>query len=510
MQRSWRRGLLAAALVPGLLLGGIEPARAGQDVCAEPNDQPAEACALAPDASVSGYLDTAADVDRYRIQVDQDQTIAATLGNLPGDYGLRLEEADGTLVIEGSGGPERALEALEMPAGAYFLVVDSTSGDADSDAPYRLTVNVHEPQAAPVSPATASAPVVAASAPAPAADRPLDQLVLTLLDAGDKSKASKAREGSVAGAKWHEVTFRRDSDPLVARLGPELIVNRVYRADDEAAAQRIFREQARADYWPEAKEAGRYVGSIGPERLEPGVGQEGQAFGGCTTSDCSPEKADRTYRHFRVTFRAGTLVETIYTYGYESGNYFGVAHDLARRVEQRINSAPAGPTPEIFTERAPQQLSLVIQDAGPQAVEMFRNNGSDDRASWTEVRFERGEETLTLKLGPNTIYNKVFVARSAEQARAIYQENAVRRLPEATQKRGAVFEEDKTKRFGNESYAVGACNDDCGGAESEMLHERLVYRWGNVVVILYTWGREDQSNPESIGAYAATVAGRMP
>jgi hypothetical protein len=507
MRRSWRRGLVAATLVSGLLLGAGQAAWAGQDVCAEPNEQPAEACAVAPDASLSGYLDTADDVDRYRVQVDPDQTIAATLGNLPGDYSLRLEDASGALVVEGSGETERTLEAAEMPGGVYFLVVAS-AGDASPDAPYQLTLNVHAPAAAPAAPGPAA--VVAASGPAPTADRPLEQLVLTLEEAGDKAKASKPRSGSVSDARWHEVTFRRDSDPAVARLGPELIVNRVYRADDEAAAQRIFREQARGDYWPEAREAGRYVGSIGPERLEPGVGQEGQAYGGCTTSDCGPEKGDRVYRHFRVSFRMGALVETVYTYGYESGNYFGVAHDLARRVEQRINSAPSGPTPEIFTERAPQQISLVIKDAGPQAVEMFRNNGSDDRSSWTEVRFERGEETLDLKLGPNTIYNKVFVARSAEDARAIYKQHAVRQLPEATQKRGPVFEEDKTKRFGNESYAVGACNDDCGGADSEMLHERLVYRWGNVVVILYTWGREDQSNPESIGAYAATVAGRMP
>ena len=62
---------------------------------------------------------------------------------------------------------------------------------------------------------------------------------------------------------------------------------------------------------------------------------------------------------------------------------------------------------------------------------------------------------------------------------------------------------------GTASYAIGACNDDCGGANSQYLHERVVYRWGNVVVILYIWGREDQSNPDTLATYAATINGRV-
>lgn len=510
MLRGWRSGAPLVALLAGIWLGGPGTARAGQDICAEPNGSPTEACAIAPNTSLSGFLDTADDVDRYRFQVEPNPaTIQARLGSLPGNYSLRLEDFGGGLIADGAGETERALEAGGLPAGPYFLVVAS-AGDANPDQPYQLTVGV-QPTGAASGSAAAPAPVAQASAPptSQTAERPLDGLVLRLEEVGERAKASKPKDGSVAGAKWYEVTFKRDSDPQISRYGPELIVNRVYRADSVESARRIFQEQARGDYWPEASKEGYSVGSIGPERLEPAVGEEATAFGGCTTSDCGPERRDRIYRQFRIVFRSGSLVQTLYTYGYESGNYFDVAHGFARLLDQRLNTAPAGPPPEIATGLPPTAISLVVQDAGPEAVEMFRNNGADGRASWTEVRFERGQETITQKLGPTIIYNKVFVAGSSADAHAIYTENAVRQLPEATEKRGAIFEEDKTKPYGNESYAVGACNDDCEGANSEFLHERLVYRWGNVVVILYIWGREDVSNPDVLSTYAATVAGRI-
>jgi hypothetical protein len=214
-------------------------------------------------------------------------------------------------------------------------------------------------------------------------------------------------------------------------------------------------------------------------------------------------------RHFRIVFRMGSLVETLYTYGSDNGNNIDVAFSLAKTLEKRINTPPSGPPPEIFSSRQPAEIGLHIQEAGKQATEVFSRTGADDRGSWYEARFEQGQEAFSQRLGPVIVYNKVFVATSNANARAIFLENAVRDLPEATEVHGAIFDEPKTKTFGNESYAIGACNDDCTGARSDTLHERLVYRWGNVVVILYIWGREDQSNPGVIGDLATRINGRV-
>lgn len=499
----WARGVLLTALAAGLLAGGARPATAGADICPEPNDGPDGACALGSGSSASGYLDSPDDVDRYRIEVGQGQMIQASLGSLPGDYSLRLEEASGAPVIEaGGGGADRALEARDMPAGSYFLVVSSNNGESSADQPYVIKVSVQGSIAGPPLTIDSSAPP-----PPPAPDRSLDQLVLTLLDAGDKAKASKPTNGSDGRGDWYQVIFKRDSDPQISRLGPEVIINRVYRGKDLPNAQAIYRDLV-GQVFPEAKDLALGVGSVGPEDAG-GLGDEAQAWGACTNRNCSPERGEKVYRHFRFVFRTGNLVEVIYSYGYESGNYYGVARDLAGKVQTRINTAPAGPPPEIIARGAPGDMGLVIQDAGPQATEMFRNFGSDDRASWYESRFERGEETVNQKLGPNIIYNKVFVANGSDNARAIFKENAVKALPEATTRKGAPFVEPKTKSFGNESFAIGACNDNCDTDRSQYLHERLVYRWGNVVVILYLWGREDQANPDVLATYASLINGRV-
>jgi hypothetical protein len=36
-----------------------------------------------------------------------------------------------------------------------------------------------------------------------------------------------------------------------------------------------------------------------------------------------------------------------------------------------------------------------------------------------------------------------------------------------------------------------------------------VFRWGNVVSIVYIWGRQDQANPDVVGDFANRIIGRI-
>jgi hypothetical protein len=499
-----RYALLLVALVSIILVGRAWPALAGEDICSEPNDSPETACSLEPDLARVGFLNAPDDLDRYRVAVVGGQSLVAILSGLPGDYDLRLERSDGSLVVEAGavGFDDRRVEASDLEGGTYYLVVFSQRGDANPERPYTLMVSLQSPLAAPPSPVE---PVEQPPA-APQPDRPLDQLVLASNEVGELAKPEKPTKGSDSRASWHQIVYKRDSARQVAgKLGPQFIVNRVYRAVDVATAQQIFREQTGAGL-PETRIFNLHFGSLGPQPMDP-IGEEAQAVGACV--DCDADDDYKVKLHYRIVFRMGNLVETLYTYGPKTANYFGVAFDLGKTIEKRIVTPPTGPLPEIFSTRQPGEIGLRIEDAGKEAATIFDRFGSDDRASWYEARFERGEETLDQHFGPNIIYNKVLVANSIDNAKAIYKENAIKELPEATTARSAIFIENKTKKLGNESYAIGACNTDCDSHLVNRLHERLVFRWGNVVTIIYIWGHMDRSGPEAVSTFGEVVAGRM-
>jgi len=499
------RPVLIGALAFGLLFGRpATPIWAGQDVCSEPNEAPAQACPLGGDSTAAGYLDSPDDVDRYSIQVGEGQVLEASLSTLPGDFNLRLETEDGAQVAqgEGSGTADKALGTGALSAGTYWVVVYSQNGDSSADAPYTLGVSVQGTAvvASNVEPTTPP--------PAAAVERPIEQLVLIGDEAGEQAKQSDTKRGNDGGAAWYQVTFKRDSS--LSKFGPVETVDRVYRAGDIGAAQRIYNAQAgvRAGL-PEAGVLKHDFNLLGAIPLPASLGDEAQIVGACENRECS-ETRGRIIRHFRVVFRTGTLVHTLYTYGPDDGNNINVAFDLAKRIEKRVNTAPTGPLLEIVSNHAPEQIGFHVQELGPEITAMFERTGSDGRSRWYEALFQRSPETLDLKLGPVTIYNKVFVANSNADARAIFQENAVNALPQATEKRGPIFPESKTKPVGNDWHSIGACNDDCTGAGTGQLHEQVVLRWGNVVAIIYTWGHESQSNPDDIGDRARILAERIP
>ena len=55
---------------------------------------------------------------------------------------------------------------------------------------------------------------------------------------------------------------------------------------------------------------------------------------------------------------------------------------------------------------------------------------------------------------------------------------------------------DNVPNIGNDNYGWSGCNDTCGTENFRYLHQRYVFRIGNVVVVLYTWGltRENSSS----------------
>jgi hypothetical protein len=133
---------LLVGLASSLLALPARPASAGTDVCPEPNNALAAACFLGPGGAAAGFLDTAEDVDSYKIELPADKMIVATISALPGDYTLHLRLADGSLKAEAiePGVADKTVKADGLTAGTYFLTVDSPRGAFSADAPYMISV----------------------------------------------------------------------------------------------------------------------------------------------------------------------------------------------------------------------------------------------------------------------------------------------------------------------------------------------------------------------------------
>ena len=104
-------------------------------------------------------------------------------------------------------------------------------------------------------------------------------------------------------------------------------------------------------------------------------------------------------------------------------------------------------------------------------------------------------------LGPGTLYGAI--SRLEERG-------LIEALPEASQRHVGIFIEPKIKKFGAEFFATGSCNVDCNSQLMDRLHERLVFRRGNVVVILYIWGDKDESGPDAELLFANMIYNRIP
>jgi hypothetical protein len=115
----------------------------GQDPCPEPNDEFQQACSLGPDTDTSGFISSPTDVDAYRFQaLDFGVQTHIELASPTGPYAIALGDWDGrTLAISSDNNGQQAIDAtLPMP-GAYYLFVQSPTGQFSDTSPYHLAVH---------------------------------------------------------------------------------------------------------------------------------------------------------------------------------------------------------------------------------------------------------------------------------------------------------------------------------------------------------------------------------
>lgn len=171
------------------------------------------------------------------------------------------------------------------------------------------------------------------------------------------------------------------------------------------------------------------------------------------------------------------------------------------------------PTPKPFPtpnpiNSPPWAIIIQAQETGRQTILESSKSGEDERSIWQTVRYVRDRDRETSGIGPNVIYNKVYVARNQQIAREIFAaESAVKNFPEAIDRYEGFFIPDKPN-LGVESSAIGSCEGGCN-ADRYNVHLRLVYRRGNVVSVFYTFGDQLSSSMNIVYYLAKNVADRM-
>jgi hypothetical protein len=172
-------------------------------------------------------------------------------------------------------------------------------------------------------------------------------------------------------------------------------------------------------------------------------------------------------------------------------------------------SAPSptiGPGP---ITRRPAEITLRPDEAGPQTILATSTTGEEERFRWHSVEYLRDRHPETSALGPNIVYNKVYVARDVEQARQIYREQmAVWHFPESVDRFGRPFLLEPP-RLGEDVQALASCLEDGCAATDYKIHIRLVFRNHNVVSVFYTYGGQSSSKLYDVTFIARRVADRM-
>lgn len=136
----------------------------------------------------------------------------------------------------------------------------------------------------------------------------------------------------------------------------------------------------------------------------------------------------------------------------------------------------------------PRQVALTIADAGKEATQFINDEGSDKYGKWARTRYERDRSNGASALGPNVMDSKVWVAKDVETAKTLYKEQAaIKNFPERTEKVQGPVEKVKPTRYGEEYSHVGGYFQD----EKIWHHHRFVIRIGNILSVVYLFGREE-------------------
>jgi hypothetical protein len=286
---------LISVLLAALILG-VASAHAGDDPCAEPNDQSGNPCALTANTEVQGFLGSFDDWDVYAINVRANGGMLRVDMIPPGDYRVGLFRPDGAEVVKplGEGVAPRQFRVPRVSDGTYYIQISSASGDYSSDLPYKVSYTIEN-----------EADVMAAMEMIKA--RPQD-LALRLDEAGKSAKKIKESDGAGATGPWYQVHYDRPRNYANERSGPLTIIEKIVLSPDIPTAQKSFKEISEQD-WPEV--TGKRKSKFNP--TVDSIGDEFYMVGSC--DDCQGD-GDDTNTHFRITVRYINAVYVVYTYGY--------------------------------------------------------------------------------------------------------------------------------------------------------------------------------------------------
>jgi hypothetical protein len=150
--------------------------------------------------------------------------------------------------------------------------------------------------------------------------------------------------------------------------------------------------------------------------------------------------------------------------------------------DEEEKPAPRGPVTD------PRTVVLTIADAGKEATQYLDEAGTDKYGTWARTRFERDRSNSASTLGPNVMDSKVWVAKDVTTAKALFKEQAaIKNFPERKEPSEGPVEKVKPTKYGEEFSWVGGYFQD----EKIWQHHRFVMQVGNVVSVVYLFGREE-------------------
>jgi hypothetical protein len=168
---------------------------------------------------------------------------------------------------------------------------------------------------------------------------------------------------------------------------------------------------------------------------------------------------------------------------------------------ESASAPPAAPveTGSALYQGSARDVVFKLADAGKEATQMQFQDGTESRGTWARGRYERRDDSGSSDtLGPRVIDHTVYVTKNVEQAKQLFKDESAKneKFPEQNPRdeRRGYFKFD-IKNIVEQTSAVSACND-CNGKDAILLHHRIVQQRGNIVSVLYLYGREKRGAEE--------------
>ena len=158
-----------------------------------------------------------------------------------------------------------------------------------------------------------------------------------------------------------------------------------------------------------------------------------------------------------------------------------------------VAGAPAMPGAVLAQggDRNPADIAITNEEAGKDILGLSEKEGTDANGRWLERRWERDRDNEDVRVGPIITHNIVWVAKDVQAAQAVFKDQVgkMKEFPESADKHNGPYAWEIDKR-GDEIAALSAC-EDCDDKGTLNLHHRVVMRKGNVVTVMYIYGRDE-------------------